>query len=98
MCGPPTAPPPSSGRSGWGVLDDLEALQPTYVVAGHRTAGAPTDLTAITHTRDYLELFEKTVADAANAADAEASPATTAATPRAGSATSVRVLPDRRVE
>jgi len=64
------------------VLDDLEALQPTYVVAGHRTAGAPTDLTAITHTRDYLEVFEKTVADAANAADAEA--ALLAAYPDAG--------------
>ena len=55
------------------VLGDLEALQPTYVVAGHRTAGAPTDLTAITHTRDYLELFEKTVAAATDAAEAEAS-------------------------
>jgi glyoxylase-like metal-dependent hydrolase (beta-lactamase superfamily II) len=64
------------------VLDDLEALQPTYVVAGHRTAGAPTDLTAIRHTRDYLELFEKTVADAASAADAEA--ALLAAYPDAG--------------
>jgi glyoxylase-like metal-dependent hydrolase (beta-lactamase superfamily II) len=55
------------------VLDDLEALAPTYVVAGHRVADAPTDLTAIAHTRDYLELFEKTVADSATAADAEAS-------------------------
>ena len=55
------------------VLGDLEALQPTYVVAGHRTAGAPTDLTAITHTRDDLELFEKTVAAATDAAEAEAS-------------------------
>ena len=39
---------------------------------GHRIAGAPTDLTAITHTRDYLELFEKTVAASADAAEAEA--------------------------
>ena len=55
------------------VLDTLEALQPTYVVAGHRTAGAPTDLTAIAHTREYLELFEKTIADSSDAAEAEAS-------------------------
>ena len=55
------------------VLDTLEALQPTYVVAGHRTAGAPTDLTAIAHTREYLELFEKTIAESSDAAEAEAS-------------------------
>ena len=55
------------------VLDDLEALEPAYVVAGHRTAGAPTDLTAISHTREYLELFEKTLAASADAAQAEAS-------------------------
>lgn len=55
------------------ALDDLEALQPSYVVAGHRIAGAPTDLTAITHTRDYLEFFEKTIAASADAAEAEAS-------------------------
>jgi glyoxylase-like metal-dependent hydrolase (beta-lactamase superfamily II) len=55
------------------VLDDLEALDPAYVVAGHRVAGAPTDHTAIAHTRDYLELFEKAVASSADAAEAEAS-------------------------
>ena len=54
------------------VLNDLEALAPAYVVAGHRVAGAPTDLTAITHTRDYLEHFEKTIAASADAAEAEA--------------------------
>ena len=55
------------------VLGDLEALEPSYVVAGHRVAGAPTDRTAIVHTRDYLELFEKTIAASADAAEAEAS-------------------------
>jgi len=64
------------------VLDGLEALAPAYVVAGHRVAGAPTDLTAITHTRDYLELFEKTIASSADAAEAEA--ALLAAYPDAG--------------
>ncbi|VXB68131.1 MBL fold metallo-hydrolase [Aeromicrobium sp. 9AM] len=54
------------------VLDSLEALAPTYVVAGHRVAGAPTDLTAITHTRDYLRFFEQTVTESATAEDAKA--------------------------
>ncbi|TCC07470.1 MBL fold metallo-hydrolase [Kribbella soli] len=70
-------------RSEWiRVLDDLLALDPAYVVAGHRIAGAPTDLTAITHTREYLELFEKTIAASADAAEAEA--ALLAAYPDAG--------------
>lgn len=55
------------------VLDDLAALEPSYVVAGHRVANAPTDLTAIVHTRDYLQEFERTVAASADAAAAEAS-------------------------
>jgi len=70
-------------RSEWiRVLGDLEALSPAFVVAGHRVAGAPTDLTAITHTRDYLELFEKVIASSADAAEAEA--ALLAACPDAG--------------
>ncbi len=55
------------------VLDELEALEPTFVAAGHRVAGAPTDSTAIRHTREYLRFFEKTVADAPDAAAAEES-------------------------
>jgi glyoxylase-like metal-dependent hydrolase (beta-lactamase superfamily II) len=54
------------------VLDDLEALAPSFVLAGHRTTGAATDLTAIVHTRDYLENFEKIVTSAGDAAEAEA--------------------------
>ncbi|MEV6827018.1 MBL fold metallo-hydrolase [Amycolatopsis sp. NPDC051102] len=53
------------------VLDDLEALEPAFVVAGHRVAGAPTDRTAIRHTAEYLRFFEKTVAESADAATAE---------------------------
>ena len=45
--------------------NELEALDPATSSPGHRIAGAPTDLTAITHTRDYLELFEKTIAASA---------------------------------
>jgi glyoxylase-like metal-dependent hydrolase (beta-lactamase superfamily II) len=50
------------------VLDDLEALAPAYVVAGHRSAGSPTDLTAISHTRDYLRQFEQVVTESTDAA------------------------------
>ncbi len=53
------------------ALDGLEALEPTFVVAGHRTTDAPTDLTAIHHTRDYLHFFETAVANAPDAAAAE---------------------------
>ncbi len=59
-------------RSAWiTALDELEALQPTFVAAGHRTPDAATDLTAIRHTRDYLRFFETTVAEAPDAAAAE---------------------------
>ncbi|WP_330276054.1 MBL fold metallo-hydrolase [Lentzea sp. NBC_00516] len=66
--------PSAEERAEWlRFLDGLEALDPTFVVAGHRVAGAPTDTTAIRHTRDYLRFFEKTVADADDAAAAEES-------------------------
>ena len=59
-------------RAAWiTALDQLEELKPTFVVAGHRTADAATDLTAIRHTRDYLRFFETTVAEATDAAAAE---------------------------
>ncbi|WP_410565735.1 MBL fold metallo-hydrolase [Amycolatopsis sp. cmx-4-61] len=53
------------------ALDGLEALEPAFVVAGHRVAGAPTDRTAIRHTAEYLRFFEKTVAESPDAAAAE---------------------------
>ena len=52
----------SAVRAEWiCVLDDLVALDPSFVAAGHRAAGAPTDATAIRHTREYLERFEALV-------------------------------------
>lgn len=59
-------------RKAWlDALDDIEALQPQFVVAGHRTAGSATDLSSIHHTREYLRFFEKTIAESADAAAAE---------------------------
>ena len=75
--------PTTAQREEWiRVLDGFEALNPSFVSAGHRIAGTPTDLTAIRHTRDYLRFFETTVADAPDAAAAEA--ALKAAYPDAG--------------
>lgn len=54
------------------VLEQLRSLDPTFVVAGHRTAGAATDQGAITHTIDYLTRFEQVVADSTDAAVAKA--------------------------
>ena len=39
--GPPTARRPSCAPSGSRVLDDLEALAPTFVVAGHASPARP---------------------------------------------------------
>ncbi|WP_394843319.1 MBL fold metallo-hydrolase [Pendulispora brunnea] len=64
------------------ALDGLEALRPTFVAAGHRSSGSSTDIVAIRHTREYLRRFESAVAEAANAAEAEA--ALLAAYPNAG--------------
>src|SRR4051794_2699508 len=63
----------SALRAEWvRVLDDLLALAPSYVVAGHRAAGAPTDTTAIRHTREYLERFEALASTSPDGATLEA--------------------------
>ncbi|MBO9567674.1 MAG: MBL fold metallo-hydrolase [Cellulomonas iranensis] len=65
--------PTPERRAAWlTALDDLEALDPTFVVAGHRVADSPTDASAIRHTRDYLRRFEEVVASSPDAAQAEA--------------------------
>lgn len=76
------SPAPEQREEWIRVLDGFEALRPSFVAAGHRITGAPTDLTAISHTRDYLRFFEKAVTDASDAAAAEA--ALKAAYPDAG--------------
>ncbi len=76
------APTPELRTEWRRVLDDLEALEPTFVVAGHRTADGPTDTTSIAHTRTYLETFERIVAESADGAAVEA--ALLAAYPSAG--------------
>ncbi|MEV7778394.1 MBL fold metallo-hydrolase [Kitasatospora sp. NPDC088351] len=64
--------PTPEQRAAWiDLLDGMEALEPTFVAAGHRTAGAPTDTTAIRHTRDYLRAFETEIGRTTDAAAAK---------------------------
>lgn len=59
-------------RQAWlAALDTFAALEPTFVAAGHRVQDSPTDLDAISHTRDYLRFFETAVEGAETAAAAE---------------------------
>ncbi|KQV21812.1 MULTISPECIES: MBL fold metallo-hydrolase [unclassified Kitasatospora] len=44
------------------LLDEMEAHAPRLVVPGHRAPGAPADISAIRHTRDYLKTFADIVA------------------------------------
>jgi glyoxylase-like metal-dependent hydrolase (beta-lactamase superfamily II) len=49
----------ASERRAWlAQLDEMQALQPATVVPGHMAAGAALDVSAIRHTREYLQRFE----------------------------------------
>lgn len=64
--------PTPAQRAAWiDLLDGMEALDPSFVVAGHRTAGSPTDGSAIGYTREYLKTFETEVGRAPDAATAQ---------------------------
>jgi len=49
-------------------LDAMAARKPRIVVAGHTTADAPVDASAIAYTRDYLLAFEEELAKTADSA------------------------------
>ncbi|MEO6090908.1 MAG: MBL fold metallo-hydrolase, partial [Umezawaea sp.] len=56
-------------RTAWiGLLDEMAALDPELVVAGHRLPGTPADATAIANTREYLVVFEEELAAAVDGA------------------------------
>jgi glyoxylase-like metal-dependent hydrolase (beta-lactamase superfamily II) len=60
----------ASERQAWlAQLDEMLALQPALVVPGHMAAGAATDASAISYTRDYLRRFEAELPKAANGAE-----------------------------
>lgn len=55
-------------RSAWiELLDQMQALNPELVVAGHRMPGTAHDATGIDYTRSYLEEFERILARSADA-------------------------------
>ncbi|MEV7135930.1 MBL fold metallo-hydrolase [Arthrobacter sp. NPDC093128] len=56
-------------RSAWvDLLDQMQALNPEIVVAGHRLPGTANDATCIDYTRSYLQEFERILARSADAA------------------------------
>ena len=56
-------------RSAWvDLLDQMQALNPQLVIAGHRLPGTADDATAIDYTRSYLQEFERILARSADAA------------------------------
>jgi glyoxylase-like metal-dependent hydrolase (beta-lactamase superfamily II) len=50
-------------------VDRLSAYGATIVVAGHKKPGLPDDASALTYTRKYLDVFERSVAKSKNAAE-----------------------------
>ncbi|AUG80393.1 MBL fold metallo-hydrolase [Kitasatospora sp. MMS16-BH015] len=65
--------PEPAQRAAWiDLLDGMAALDPAVVIAGHRTPDAPTDLTAVDFTRDYLRAFETDIGSSPDPATATA--------------------------
>ncbi len=56
-------------RAAWvDLLDEMTALQPELVIAGHRLPGTANDASALEYTRSYLQAFESILAESADAA------------------------------
>ena len=53
------------------TLDELAALGPTTVIAGHKDPRAKDDLSAVKATREYLEAFDAAVASSKTAAEVQ---------------------------
>ncbi|GAQ52922.1 MBL fold metallo-hydrolase [Streptomyces acidiscabies] len=61
--------PTPDDRAAWiKALDEMAALEPEFVVPGHRLPGTAADASAITATRDYLVAFEEELSKAADGA------------------------------
>lgn len=70
-------------RAAWiDALDEITALEPQLVVAGHRLPDTATDASAIAYTRDYLVEFERLLEKSVDSA--EATDALVKAYPRSG--------------
>jgi glyoxylase-like metal-dependent hydrolase (beta-lactamase superfamily II) len=50
----------AEARKEWiGILDKIEALQPTIVVPAHANTASPFDLSAVKHTKNYIQYYEE---------------------------------------
>ncbi|GIG59334.1 MBL fold metallo-hydrolase [Longispora fulva] len=57
-------------RAAWiALLDEMAALDPALVVPGHRLPGTATDVTALAHTKGYLEAFDDELSVAGTGAE-----------------------------
>jgi glyoxylase-like metal-dependent hydrolase (beta-lactamase superfamily II) len=69
---PWTAETNAESRKAWDkTLQELTALGPTTVVAGHKDPKAPDDLSGVVLTRAYLKAFDEAVASSKSADEAE---------------------------
>lgn len=69
---PWTAETTAESRRAWiKTLDEIAALAPTTVVAGHKDPKAKDDLSGVKQTRDYLEAFDAAVASSKTAAEVQ---------------------------
>lgn len=67
-----TAESTAESRKAWiKTLDEVSALGPTTVVAGHKDPKAKDDAAAIKQTRDYLEAFDAAVASSKTSAEVQ---------------------------
>ena len=70
---PWTAETNAASRAEWlKVLDELSALQPKLVIAGHKDPKTKDDITGIEQTRGYLKVFDEAVASSKSADEVEA--------------------------
>ncbi|MGE0869451.1 MAG: MBL fold metallo-hydrolase [Kofleriaceae bacterium] len=69
---PWTAEADAAKRKAWiKTIDELAALGPTTVIAGHKDPKAANDVASLKATRDYLEAFDAAVASAKTSADVQ---------------------------
>ena len=69
---PWTAESNAESRKAWAkTLDDIAALGPMMVVAGHKDPKAKDDASAIKATKEYLEAFDAAVASSKTSADVQ---------------------------
>jgi glyoxylase-like metal-dependent hydrolase (beta-lactamase superfamily II) len=54
------------------TLDQIAALHPSIVIAGHQIAGAPTDASTIEFMKQYMQFFDQSVASSKSADEARA--------------------------